>query len=170
MKNYNKNDISFVIPLLTLTIFSLCILLVLLFGAKLYKNALDQDRSDFDKRTANQYLLTRIRQSDAEGRVFIGSFASGQPSQEGDTFYLVEELGGELYYTRIYCHEGYLYELFTAAEDTFDKADGEKILPLDGLSFQIVADRLQIHVEHTDCSTTDLTASLRSMEGIPYAK
>ena len=165
MKNNNKTDISFALPLLTLAIFALCILLVLLFGAKLYKNAIDQDRIHFDKRTANQYLLTRIRQSDTEGMVFIGSFESGQASQQGDTFYLVEKLDGELYYTRIYCYNGYLYELFTAAEDQFEKADGEKILPLAHLSFQMEGSLLQIHIEHTDRSVSDLTANLRSMGG-----
>lgn len=162
IKKTGKTDVTAVMPLLTLAVFSVCILLVLLFGAKLYKQALERDSSSFDKRTINQYIATRIRQSDADGMVFIGKFESGVPSEQGDTFYFVERYEGCTYYTRIYCCNGYLYELFADAEDVFERADGEKILPLTSIDFQLEGELLRVFVTHTDGSCDTLVINLRS--------
>ena len=167
-KKTNKTDISTLAPLLTLVVFSVCILLVLLFGAKLYKNALDRDSTNFDKRTAQQYITTRIRQSDADGMVFVGTFEDGVPSSQGDTFFFVERYSGITYYTRIYCHDGYLYELFAAAEDVFDRQDGEKILPLDGISYSLEGETLKVHILHPDGTEDTLVVALRSADGGGY--
>lgn len=167
-KKTNQTDITTLAPLLTLVVFSVCILLVLLFGAKLYKNALDRDSTNFDKRTVDQYLTTRIRQSDADGMVFVGTFEDGVPSDRGDTFFFVERYSGITYYTRIYCHDGHLYELFAAAEDVFDRQDGEKILPLEGISFCLEGQLLKVSIRHTDGTEDVLQVNLRSADGGGY--
>lgn len=170
MMNKNKVDISTVAPLLILLIFGTYIMIVLLFGAKLYNNTLHQNNTAFDHRTIDQYLLTRIRQSDAEQSFLVGTFENPTATKQGDTLFLAEQIDGEWYYTRIYCHNGYLYELFTAAEDIFERADGEKIMPLKQIHFTLEGQLLSLHITHTDNSAEILFLTLRSMEGGTYAE
>lgn len=170
MMNKNKVDISTVAPLLILLIFGTCIMLVLLFGAKMYNNTLHKNNIAFDRRTIDQYLLTRIRQSDAEQSFFVGTFKNPTANNQGDTLFLAEQIDGELYYTRIYCHDGYLYELFTAAEDIFEPTDGEKIMPMKQIRFTLDGQLLSLYITHTDNSLDTLFLTLRSMEGGTYAE
>ena len=164
-KTTNQRDISAVAPLITMVIFSVCILLVLLFGARLYKNTLQRDSIGFDRRTIDHYLTTRIRQCDGEGQFFVGDFATGMPEEQGDTLYYVETIEGERYFTRIYCHDGALYELFTCAEDVVERADGERIRPLSRVEFRMENGMLHACITHADGSQDRLQFYLRSMEG-----
>jgi hypothetical protein len=60
--------------------------------------------------------------------MFIGNFDEQTESSEGDTFFRIETINGTRYYTRIYCHNGYLCELFSKADGSFSKEDGEQHL------------------------------------------
>ena len=59
---------------LTFGIFALCILLVLLGGARLYKNLTIRDRQSYDGRTLCQYLSTRLHQAARENAVSVEAF------------------------------------------------------------------------------------------------
>lgn len=140
-----KADASSLAPFFLFAIFAISSVFVLLCGAKIYKSMLARDTASFDRRTVAQYIATRIRQSDKEGAYFIGNFDTLEPAAEGDTLFYLEEIEGEEYLTRIYCHEGYLCELFSTADGGFSKNDGEKVIPIVSLSFKnenglIVAD------------------------------
>ena len=170
MMKKNKVDISTFAPMLILLIFGTCIMLVLLFGAKLYNSALLRNNTAFDHRTIDQYLATRIRQSDGEDAFFVANFEDPTAKAQGDTLFLVETIDGEQYYTRIYCYDGYLYELFTAAEDTFERADGQRLMPLQSVRFTLEGSLLSLDITHTDNSRDTLLIALRSMDGGAYAK
>lgn len=83
---------------------------------------------------------------------------------EGDALLLSEEIDDQPYLTRIYCYDGWLRELFAAAEDPFAPEDGEKILPAQALTLHMESNLL--HAELTDNSgqTISLTLSLRGGE------
>ena len=157
-----KSDISIIAPILTLIIFSVCILFVLLFGAKLYKQTIDNDSDNFYTRTLNQYLSTKIHQSDSEGTIFISDFDDTSPKNQGNTFFFVENYDGIEYYTRIYCYNGYLYELFSIADDTFSMEDGIAIMPLNDLYFSNDNGRIDITVTYPTEITNKITITLRS--------
>ena len=82
-------------PLLLFAVFASCVALILLFGADIYRNLSQRDQDNYQRRTAVQYVTTRIRQSDAEGMVFIGDFYEATPNTSGDTLFLCEELDGK---------------------------------------------------------------------------
>ena len=140
-----KADASSLAPLFLFAVFAISSVFVLLCGAKIYKSMLARDTASHERRTVAQYIATRIRQGDRDGAYYIGNFATLEPAAEGDTLFYLEVIEGEEYLTRIYCHEGYLCELFSTADGSFSKDDGERVIPIVSLSFKnenglIVAD------------------------------
>ena len=163
MKRHIKRiDLSILAPLLLFTVFALCVITVLLTGAKIYRNYTARDQTGYDHRTVAQYITTRIRQSDACEAFFVGDFSEATPKSEGDTFFFCEVFGDETYYTRIYCHDGYLYELFALAGDPFEPCDGEKILAVGDLHFAAEGDQVTVEIEYADGSRQTLVLHMRS--------
>ena len=134
------------LALLLFGVFAVCVLSVLLTGADAYRRLTDRDQASYDRRTAAQYIATRVRQADAAGggpRVCMaGAFDGEMPVNGvgmwptgGDTLFLEEAIDGELYYTRIYYYDGYIRELFSSADAALAPEDGEKVLAARGLTF-----------------------------------
>ena len=118
------------LALLLLLVFAVCVLSVLLTGADTYQALTKRDQDSYDRRTAAQYLATRVRQAHQTGGVTAADF------QGCDALELTDIIDGELYVTRIYCYDGYLRELFSAAEAPMTPADGEKVLEARALTVQ----------------------------------
>ena len=118
--------------LLLFSLFAVCVLFVLLFGADAYRRVTSRDQAAYDRRTAVQYLSTKVRQTKNGGAVSLLPDAAA-----GDVLVLAEEAGGEAYVTLIYCYDGWLRELFTAAGADFSPDAGEKLFPAQGLSLEL---------------------------------
>lgn len=157
-----QSRFGMVIPFMLFTVFALCVITVLITGAKIYKSFTARDQISYDHRTVSQYLTTRIRQSDAEQAYFIGDFSDPVSKTQGDTFYFCEQFGEETYYTRIYCYDGYLYELFSAASDPFEPIDGDKILPIGDLRFSATDRGVLVSIQYADGTPQTLHLYLRS--------
>lgn len=158
--------LSSLLALLLLGVFAVCILSVLLTGARSYERLAERSAATFERRTAAQYLATKVRQADGAGRVFAGAFdASDADADEGNTLFLEESIGGAAYCTRIYCHGGYIRELLTAADADMTPEDGEKILQADGLRFTAADGRITAKITETNGETTQVVLALRSGEG-----
>lgn len=158
----NESKFGIVMPFMLFTVFALCVITVLITGAKIYKSFTARDQIGYDHRTVSQYLTTRIRQSDAEKAYFIGDFHDPVSKPQGDTFYFCEYFGEETYYTRIYCHDGYLYELFSVSNEPFDPRDGEKILPVGNVQFSVADDIVTANIEYADGTHQTLHIYMRS--------
>jgi len=131
---------------------------VLLRGAAAYRTLAARDEAAQQRRTCVQFLSTKVRQAPSAGAVSLSDFGGG-------ALVITEELAGQTCLTRIYCHEGWLMELFTVGEGAFQPADGEKILPLEHLSFRLQnGDYLQIILPEET-----LSFRLRGEEGWFYA-
>jgi hypothetical protein len=164
----NKTQISSLAPLLLFVVFTTCVLSVLLTGADVYQKVSNRDRTAFQHRTVAQYITTRIKQSDTADMIYVGNFndnpglhsVSVDPTAAseitGDTLFLKEELGGRTFYTRIYCNEGYLRELFAQAGLEFAPAMGVQILELESLQFTMRGDLIYVQITYTDASTETL--------------
>ena len=161
MKNEGTfRNITNFIPLVVFTLLAVCVLAVLLTGAGIYNRLTDQGQVQYDRRTLSRYLTTRIRQADAAGQLSLGEFG------EGDAILLREELDIEVYLTRIYCHGGYLRELFTPENGSFSPEDGEKLLPAQDLQVIRQGSLLLLELTLSDGSRRELTLYLRSEGGI----
>lgn len=63
------------LALLLLLVFAVCVLSVLLTGAGTYQTLTRRDQDSYDRRTAAQYLATRVRQADRGRRRRSGGFS-----------------------------------------------------------------------------------------------
>lgn len=151
-----------VAPLFLFALFAISSVVVLLLGAKVYKSMLSRDEASHERRTVSQYIATRLRQSDKAEAYYIGSFDSLIPAEEGDTLFYLEEIDGEEYLTRIYCHDGYLCELFSSADGGFTKSDGERVIPILSLSFKNENGLIVAEIVYSDGTSGALNIAPRS--------
>jgi len=128
------------LSLTVFTLFAVCLLLVLLTGAKVYRNLVDAGRESYDKRTAALYLTTRVRQWQT---VAVEDFGGC------DALVFREESGGRTYLTRIYCHDRWLRELYCPETADLSPEDGEPVLKLENLHFSLSEDTLRIELNDT---------------------
>ena len=158
-----KHDLSSLLVLLLFAVFAVCILSVLLTSADTYRRLSDRDQDSYGRRTSAQYITTKIRQADLQDAVSVRSF-------EGQTaLVLAEEIDGETYLTRIYYHDGYIRELFCAADAEMEPGDGEQIIETCDLKISPGPTGHEIIAEMTDGTgeTTRLVLTLRCERGTP---
>lgn len=161
-----KHHIAFVFVLLAFCIFAVCILLVLLTGANSYRSLTRRDTETYSRSICVRYIAAKVRHADTAGSIEVGRFST--PSGEcGGTLFLAEENEGKLYYTRIYCYQGYVRELYAAASESFEPLDGEPVLKAQNLWFQLNREDglLTIRSRDEQGRKESLTLSLRSSKG-----
>lgn len=136
-------------------VFAVCILSVLLAGAEAYRRLTERDREAYAERTCAQYLAMRVRQAPSGGAVTV-SEADGT-----DVLGITEEIGGERYVTRVFCHDGWIRELFSAENAEFSPADGEKVMEAEALKLGLSDGLLTAEITDTGGEKTLLKLSLR---------
>lgn len=166
-KTTAKHHMDGVFVLLCFCVFAACVLMVLLTGAKSYRGLVSRDAASYSRSIAVRYVTAKIRHADAENCVFVGSFSGDNlTAEDGNTLFLAEKVDGQTYYTRIYYYKGYIRELFTAASDSFSRADGDTVLKAKKLRFTLERKTglLTIFTTDADGRTATATLSLRSGE------
>lgn len=141
--------------LLLFGVFAVCVLSVLLTGAKAYRRLTLRDQEAYRRRTCVQYIATRVRQGDVEGGVSVEPFGGGDA--------LV--MTGDGYVTRVYCYNGWLMEMYAGEDVQLAPEDGERIMELDGLAMSMDGGLLTVEVDGGDAGMDTLRLSLRSGEG-----
>lgn len=160
MKNYtHERSLSALAALLTFALFAVSILSVLLGGANVYQRLTQRDQSSYDSRTSIQYIATKLRQAPAPDAVTVVPFG------DGDALYITETIAESSYLTRIYCHNGWLMELFTIASGEFAPEDGEKILPLASMSLTQTGSLVSVRMVGIDNTSQQLTLHIRGNGG-----
>ena len=147
------------------TLFALGAIWVLTSGAGVYQRLSARSSQSYATRTASQYLATKVRQATAAEQVGFGLLGGH------DTLILSETLDGVAYQTQIYCYDGYLRELFTAASAAPQPEDGEKILPAKDLivtPIDAVSPLLKVQLQSVDGSWQEILLSPRGgVEALP---
>lgn len=106
-------------------VYAICIMIVLLTGAKIYKGIHDRGTEAYNNRINNQYIVNHIRQSKD---VSIEDF--------GDSQALVLYDYNEGYVTKIYYYDGFIMELFTLEDSDMTPSAGTKIAQADSFEKQ----------------------------------
>lgn len=133
-KHYRITDVA---ALLVSAVFALCLLLVLLTGAEVYRGLVQSGEASYLRRTTLQYLTTRVRQAES---VRIGSF-------EGcETLILEESAGEDACTTRVYCYDGWLRELYCVPGAQVSPQDGAALLEAADFSLNREGDLLILTV------------------------
>jgi len=154
-----KQSISALAALLLLGVFAAGILSVLLSGAGAYRRLTQRDRLSYDSRTCLQYVSTKIRQAPSPACVELSYFG------DGDSLVISEEIEGANYCTQVYCHDGWLMELFTVADGAFAPEDGEKIMPVESLHLSRVGSLLRAELVDGNGTERTIVLHLRGGEG-----
>lgn len=149
-----KHHMDGLLVLLLFGVFAVSVLSVLLTGARVYRTLNDRDQTSYDRRTAVQFLSTKVRQ--APGTVSVVPFGGV------DALVLEEEIEGETYLTRLYCHDGSLRELFTNAADSFEPQDGEVILPAQAMELELEDGLLSVALTVGDGTALEFCLTLRA--------
>ena len=158
MNYFNKErSLSTLAALLMFALFAIGILSILLGGANVYRRFTQRDTQSYDRRTCIQYLATKLRQAPAPGAVSVAPFGSG------DALLIYETVENETYVTRIYCHDGWLMELFTVANGIFSPEDGEKILPMEEITPKIENALVTIFLTDSSNTRQQVTLQIRGM-------
>lgn len=127
--------------LLVLTVFALCLMLVLLTGAGVYRRLAERGEADFAGQTAVQYISTRVHQGGApEIQNFDGC----------EALVFSQEVGNQVYLTRVYLYDGWLRELFSSSTARLSARDGEKILEIKELDFTLEDGLLTVSLDGED--------------------
>jgi len=151
-----KFNVDGVLALVLLGVFAVCVLLVLMQGARSYERLTLRGQDSYNERTAAQYVVTRIRQADVHGAVSLGEIDNIQ------TLELRETINGETYVTRVYCCDGYIRELFSAEKYTFEPDAGQYILPAQKLVFMLENGLLTANIVQENGESVQVSISIRS--------
>jgi len=156
MKNNKLQKTGILLTLTIFVIFAVCILFLLLAGANNYEKITRKTNKTYEIRTASQFITTKVRQNDRENAISIYDF-------EGiNALVLKEEIDGTVYNTYIYCYDGYMMEIFAEEDVEISPVDGEKIMPLNKLSFNLDQGMLSIDLLSADDISQSLKIHIRS--------
>lgn len=154
-KRVSQHHMSGLLMLLLFGIFAVCVLAVLLTGARAYRGLTQRDQAAFDRRTGTQYIAARVRQADTAGGVAVKPF--------GDATALALTQDGMV--TWVYWYDGYLMELYTFENGGLSPEDGVPIMELESLELSMEDGLLTARVESAEGVTDTIRLSLRCGEG-----
>ena len=132
--------ITELLALVVFTLFALCLLLVLLTGARDYRNLVARGGESYAARTAAMYVTTRVRQAQSICVEDFGGCESLTTREEQD---------GEIYLTRIYCYGGWLWELYSSEDAALSPGDGEQVLEAEAMALSLENDLLTVDMDGT---------------------
>ncbi|MBQ8590011.1 MAG: DUF4860 domain-containing protein [Firmicutes bacterium] len=160
MKQGTKTtQLNGMVVLLLFGVLSVCVLGVLLMGAESYRELTERDRADHERRTAVQYIATRLHHADRAGAVSLRDF-------DGESALVLKEtIDGSVYETIVYCYDGYLCELFVPEDGGFTPEDGTQLMRIGALEFQEDNGRIAFRLTGADGTTQELQLLVRSERG-----
>ena len=120
-------DILFVLSLFC--VFAISSVLLILFGADIYKKTIQQMENNYTSRTSISYITEKIRQSDVEHAIKIIS------QDDTQVLMLIRTINNIPYATSLYEYDGYLYELFARTDLELPLDAGQPVMELHSLSF-----------------------------------
>lgn len=150
----NANTLTSLAALGLLGVFAVCLLSAVLGGAGIYARLSRRDAEAIRRRTAVRCLSARVQSAGSAENVSVAAFG------DGDALFITENAGGETYLTRLYCHDGWLMELYTARSGDFSPEDGEQLVQAESLKLRSEEGLLQMEVT-SGGETAHLTLSLR---------
>lgn len=151
----HRIDTIFVIALFA--VFAVTAFLVVLIGAKQYKQTADKMNHNYEVRTATSYLQEKIRQNDENANFQVVPFFETQAL----SFSTIEE--GQIYFTYIYYYDGYLRELYVSQDSIYEISSGHKIISLNNfVPEKLQSNLLKITVTDTKNNTFPLYLTLHS--------
>ena len=159
-KNAQKHYIDTVATLLIFAIFAVCIIVAILAGANVYKGITARDSESYEMRTCKQYIANKVRMAESPESVSV------VPIESCSALRIDETEGDDRFSTYVYCHDGWLREIYLSADDSPVASSGEKLLEIDSLSFDLDSGLVSADIGK-DGSHEILYLSVRGGEDMP---
>ena len=151
-----------VLPLMALMLlFVTLALLVIAFGARSYQKVLDQQESSYALRASLSYVTGKVRALDSADALTLSQTSEGAPLLS-----LTEEIDGSFYTTYIYCRDGALCELFTAAGNEFSAQAGIELVDLAAFEARLEGGLLFLRAESLQGQEESCSVALRSLQEV----
>lgn len=128
-----------VLNLLLFSMYAVCLIVTIIFGAKVYNSIVENKEESFNKTVALSYITTKVRGCNDEENTVKVEELDGK-----DALVISEEFDGEKFETWLYIKDGFLCELFTSAETEINPMAGTDIIPLEKLKVSIKGKKLNI--------------------------
>lgn len=157
-KQNTHRRVSSLLPLLLFALFAVGILSVLLGGTQVFRTVSRRDELSFSHRTAARYVTSRVQQAEHPRCVTVEEFGGIA------ALTVRQELGGIALLTRVYCHEGWLRELYCPEGVQLDPADGEKLLPMEEMTLSQAEGLLTVTFTPPEGESRTLLLSLNGGE------
>ena len=146
-----------VFTLAMICVFAATSMLLVLFGARVYKNVVADMDNNFYTRTGLSYVTNKIRSADMGGNVYLSQ-------RDGvDMLVISERVDGTEYRLYIYYYNGWLRETYVESGLYFELWGGENIVPAEDFSIQDLGNGLLLFtLKNSGGSVSRMTVSLRS--------
>ena len=128
-------------------VFAVCMLITLLTGAKVYQDVSALMKEQYSTATCIQYITAKVRHYDGIGGISTGRLG------DVDALIFWESYDEEDYVTYLYCYEEYLMELFCVADDIFLPGEGQRVMRLEEMTFEVNQDLLMIACKDGETAT-----------------
>lgn len=135
-KNTTRHMIDILFVLSLFCVFAFSSVVLILFGADIYKKTVSSMDSNYASRTSVAYITEKIRQSDCYDSISIDNTAGYE------RLMMTREIDGLVYATSLYEYDGYLYELFARTDIELPADAGQQVIPISQLDFYFVSDSL----------------------------
>lgn len=133
-KKYHQIELLFIICLFFL--FAFLAALLILLGSSMYQKTNNQMELHFAERNVSSYIIEKVHQNDTADSIVISSL------QDIEALKMYTTINDTKYATYLYVYNDYLYELFTRDDLQLLPEDGQKIMPLHSIHFQLLTDSL----------------------------
>ena len=146
-----RHSIDAIFSVLLFGLFSMMLLLLILFSAEAYRVSVKNLEENHNLHTAMTYVTTKIRQHDGQNDIFLSEI-EGLPA-----LCLNDEIDEQLYTTYIYLYNSELKELFAIPNASVPIELGTTIAELN--NFQITETEqgfFQLYMEDTDGNKGEL--------------
>lgn len=167
-----KRKFSVDVPLILLLtcILSVCVVMVLIMGARSYQGITEMDTKVLDSCTAQQYLTAKLRYQDGDGMRPVVTDMEGNQVASGPVLQCFEEEDGVRCMTVIYAKDGHVYELFTLEELGWSAGEGEYVLDAQSLAFEDTGKGIRVMMVAADGQVYDFYVGFASGKGGLYGQ
>lgn len=135
-KYFSKHIIDILFVLGLFCVFAASSVILIIFGADIYKKIVSNMQNNFSERTCTAYITEKIHQSDEYDSIEITDFAGLH------TLSMKCYINDTEYTTRLYEYNGYLYELFSRTDIELTPDAGKQVVALHDLKFEMISDNL----------------------------
>ena len=133
-ENQHMIDILFVLSLFC--VFAVSSVVIILFGAHIYRSTVSQMDDNYTARTSIAYITEKIRQADEKNAIEIRNENGHQ------ILMMTTMIDDTAYATSLYEYDGWLYELFARTDIELPLDAGQPIMEIHELTFSQISPRL----------------------------